>query len=310
MERSMKFLSVLLFLLAWIPGVLTAQQAPHFSQFTFNKLNFNPALVGAYEALTVSGFYRHQWFGVEGAPRTGMANIIAPLTRHNTVLGMSISYDQIGMSQTGQATASYTYVVRLQNGIQVLGGLSGTLEYGRVDWSQADPANPVDALIGEGGVNAWKPNFGAGLAINTNSWYLGISMPRFMKNHMFRGGSGDLSSAAYRELYVMGGLDFRVSRQIRFRPGLLMTYNPSAPMDMALDASLLLMNQFIVGAAYRLDDAITGFFQYRLNPQWKMGFAYDFTVSRLNRYSNGTAEIMLEYTLDKVQDGTRHIRFF
>lgn len=293
------------------PITILAQQAPQYSQFTFNRLNFNPAWVGAYEALTVSGFYRHQWFGVEGAPRTGMANVIAPLTRHNTVLGMSLSYDQIGMTQTGQATATYAYVVRLQNGIQVIGGLSGSLEYGRVDWSLADPANPADVLIGEAAENAWKPNFGAGIALNTPSWYLGVSVPRFMKNHLFRGGDAtDGPTAPFREWYVMGGLDIRLTNQIRLRPGLLMSYNPSAPMDMALDASVLFMNQFIVGAAYRLDDAVTGFVQYRVNPQWKLGFAYDFTVSRLNRYSNGTAEIMLEYTLDKVQDGTRHIRFF
>ncbi len=290
-------------------GIAGAQQSPQFSQFTFNKLNFNPALVGAYEALTISGFYRHQWFGVEGAPRTGLLNVVAPLTRHNTILGMSLSYDQIGMTQTGTATASYTYRVQFRNGVQVLGGLLGVLEYGRVNWPMADPMDANDAMIGGQAGTAWKPNFGAGIALNTTSWYLGISVPRFMKYHLFRGGD-QMDVEDYREWYMMGGLDIPLSPTIRFRPGTLLSYNPSAPLDLALDASLLFYSQFIVGASYRLDDALTGFVQYRMSPQWKMGIAYDFTVSRLNRHSDGTAEIMLEYSLVKMQDGTRHIRFF
>jgi type IX secretion system PorP/SprF family membrane protein len=290
---------------------VTAQQAGHFSQYTFNKLNFNPALLGAYEALTLSGFYRHQWFGVAGAPRTGLLNVIAPLTRHNTVLGMSLSYDQIGMTQTGQAAASYTYVVRMNNGMQLMGGLNGMVEYGRVDWTLADPSNPQDGLIGDGAENVWKPNFGAGLGINTRSWYVGLSVPRFLKNHLFRGNQVDEPKAiAFNEIYLMGGVDFRLGNNVRFRPSLLISYNPSAPLDIAGDASFLMFNRLILGAAYRLEDAATAFVQYRFSPQWKMGVAYDFTLSDLNHYSNGSAEFMMEYTFDRAEDGTRHIRFF
>ena len=96
----------------------------------------------------------------------------------------------------------------------------------------------------------------------------------------------------------------------RVRPGVLMSYNPSAPLDLGFDLSMLLMNQLIIGAAYRLDDAFSGIIQYRVSTQWKLGMGYDFTVSALNQYSNGTAEIMLEYSLDRATDGTRHIRFF
>lgn len=298
------------FWLAYLPAG-TAQQSAQFTQFTFNKLNFNPSLTGAYEALTFTGFYRHQWFGVEGAPRTGMVNVVAPLTRHNTVLGLAVSYDQIGMTQTGQATASYAYVMRMPSGLQLLGGLSGTVEYGRVDWSMADPGDLGDQLLGTGMENIWKPNFGAGLTLHNRSWYVGVSVPRFLKNALFRGPKDQQGSAAdYREIYGMAGFDVGVSPGFRIRPGVLMSYNPAAPLDLGFDLSVLLMNQFILGAAYRLDDAVSAIVQYRLSSQWKMGLGYDMTVSPLNEYSNGTAEIMLEYSLDRAVDGNRHIRFF
>lgn len=108
----------------------------------------------------------------------------------------------------------------------------------------------------------------------------------------------------------MGGVDIGLSPNFRVRPGALLSYNPSAPVDIAFDVSVLLMNQLILGAAYRLDDALSGIVQYRISPEWKLGVGYDFTISALNQYSNGTAEIMLEYSLDRASDGTRHIRFF
>lgn len=306
----MKKTIIVLAFISTLQGIALGQQAPHFSQFTFSKLNLNPALLGGYEAFTVSGFYRHQWFGVEGAPRTGLLNVVAPLTRHRAVLGMSLAYDQIGMTRTGSATASYTYVVQLRNGLKVLGGLSGAVEYGSIDFSMANPADPLDALIGDVAEGAWRPNFGAGAAVHARNWYAGISVPRFLKNHLYRSHRTDAKTRAYNEFFLTGGVDVRLASMARFRPGMLVTVNPSAPMDLAFDASFLLYNQFILAAAYRLDDALTAAVQYRLNPMWKMGVSYDFTVSGLNRYSNGTAEIMLEYSLDRVTDGTRHIRFF
>ncbi len=288
-----------------------AQHSAQFTQFTFNKLNFNPSLVGTYDALTFTGMYRHQWFGVEGAPRTGMVNIIAPLSQHNAVLGMAMSYDLIGVTQTGQATASYAYILHMAGGLQLLGGLSGTLEYGRINWDLADPADVGDPLVGTGLENVWKPNFGAGLTLNNKAWYIGISVPRFLKNHLYRDNTNsEIKTGDIREVFGMAGFDIGLAPQCRVRPGVLLSYNPSAPMDIAFDLSVLLMNQLILGVAYRLDDAISGVVQYRISPQWKLGVGYDFTVSALNQYSNGTAEIMLEYSLDKASEGTRHIRFF
>ena len=288
-----------------------AQQAPHFTQYTFNKINFNPALLGAYDALTFTGYYRHQWFGVEGAPRTAMLNVIAPLTRQNAVLGLAIGHDEIGMTQTGQATASYTYIARMKNGVRFLGALSGTVEYGRVNWNMADPADPDDQLLGTGRENVWKPNFGLGLAAHTERWYVGFSIPRVLKNSMFRGPVDEQgSSLDYMNMYMMAGVDLALGSLLRFRPGILLSYNPSAPFDVGVDGSFLIANALIVGGAYRLDDAVSALVQYRLTPQWKMGLAYDFTVSELNQYSAGTAEIMLEYSLDRARSGNRHIRFF
>ena len=306
----MKKTALALMFLVAAQALSLAQQAPHFSQFTFSKLNLNPALLGGYESFTVSGFYRHQWFGVEGAPRTGLLNVVAPLTRHRAVVGMSLAYDQIGMTRTGSAAASYTYVVQLRNGLKVLGGLTGAVEYGSIDYTMANPADPLDALIGDVAEGVWRPNFGAGAAVHARNWYAGISVPRFLRNHLYRSHRADASARAYNELFLTGGIDVRIASMARFRPGMLVSVNPSAPMDIAIDASFLLYNQFILAAAYRLDDALTAAVQYRLNPMWKMGVAYDFTISGLNRYSNGTAEIMLEYSLDRVTDGTRHIRFF
>ena len=58
-----------------------AQQDAQFSQYMFNGIYINPAYAGYKEQLNVHAFYRNQWSGVNGAPRTGSLAVdaIAPM---------------------------------------------------------------------------------------------------------------------------------------------------------------------------------------------------------------------------------------
>ena len=74
------------------------QQDAQYTQFMFNKLYFNPAYAGGKEALCLSGLYRKQWIGIDGAPQTATINIHAPIWKRRMGLGLSITNDQIGLS--------------------------------------------------------------------------------------------------------------------------------------------------------------------------------------------------------------------
>ncbi len=49
------------------------------------------------------------------------------------------------------------------------------------------------------------------------------------------------------------------------------------------------------GASYRWDDSITMIFELKLHTNLHLGYAYNYTLSEINKYSNGSHEIMLNY---------------
>ena len=75
-----------------------AQHSPITSQYLFNGLLINPAYAGSRDALATTLSYRHQWAGFEGAPKTTIATIHAPINKKKIALGMTVFDDQIGVN--------------------------------------------------------------------------------------------------------------------------------------------------------------------------------------------------------------------
>ena len=47
-----------------------AQQDPQYTQYMYNTMSVNPAYAGQREVLSITGLYRTQWVGIDGAPDT------------------------------------------------------------------------------------------------------------------------------------------------------------------------------------------------------------------------------------------------
>ena len=71
-----------------------------------------------------------------------------------------------------------------------------------------------------------------------------------------------------------------------------------APLSVDLTANFLLYNRFEAGLAYRLDDAVSGLVNFRVTPELRIGYAYDYTTTNLGEYNDGTHEIMVLFDLD------------
>ena len=93
----------------------------------------------------------------------------------------------------------------------------------------------------------------------------------------------------------------------------MVSFNAETPFELDVNANLIFMDAFWVGANYRLGDAISALVQYQFNPNFRIGTAFDFTMTELNSYSNGSVEIMLSYVFNKKLESAErinHLRFF
>jgi len=136
-----------LFLLFLATNVATAQNDRLYTMFVFNKLQYNPAYAGSADALNVGAHYRHQWQGIEGAPRTVTAFAHAPIIGGRSGVGLSLISDEIGIFNTTYAKIDYAYRITFKNESKLSLGINAQFDFTRFDWTKADLIDNVDAAI-------------------------------------------------------------------------------------------------------------------------------------------------------------------
>ncbi len=310
------------FLMTSLISLVYGQQDPQYSQFMFNKLALNPAYAGSGETGCISCLYREQWIGIDGAPRTITANFEAPLLARRVGIGLNLIYDQIGISKT--TTASMAYVYRLKLGDGYLGiGLQGSLINTRVNWDMTTVVEIGDTEVPTGNPNKVSPNFGAGLYYHSEHYYVGLSIPHFLNNNIDFGdadipSSTEVISRLDQHYYLMAGVMAKLGTKIKMKPALLIKYEKKSPFDMDLNLSFLFVDRLWAGATYRLGgsskkgfgESIDVVIQVHITNQIKLGLAYDFTLSEIKDYTDGTLEVMLHYCMNSKKTKLVNPRFF
>jgi type IX secretion system PorP/SprF family membrane protein len=103
-----------------------------------------------------------------------------------------------------------------------------------------------------------------------------------------------------RYYYALAGSTFKLSDKVKLFPSVLLRFQDEAPVSFDINSTLVLYDAVGLGVSYRLEEGVVGLFELQLNPNFHVGYAYDFTASELRQYSNGSHEIMINYRL-KIQ---------
>lgn len=314
----MRYLFPLLFTFLFAAGAY-AQQGVQYTQFMFNKLGFNPAYAGSHEVPCLSGIHRSQWVGFEGAPSSQALNFHTPMFGKRVGLGLSLQHDQIGPTDSYWINLAYAYRMEIGPG-QLSIGLQGTLRTYQVDFGDTEAVVETDVAVQEGNAQKVLPNVGAGIYYSSERFYLGYSIPYLL--------SGDISlyetiannsDFAVEEAhhYIMGGAIFDVNKNIKFKPGALLKYVPNTPVDLDLNATFLFLERLGVGATYRLGgirnsggESLDLLAYLQFEGGFRLGLAYDYTLSKVRNYNSGTFEIMLEQCFKGKNSRLTNPRFF
>lgn len=91
---------------------------------------------------------------------------------------------------------------------------------------------------------------------------------------------------------------------------MLVKVEEAAPVNVDINCNVLYNDLIWLGVSYRTGDAIVALLDVNVTPQFRIGYAYDFTLSQLNKHSNGTHEVMIGYQFGKDKVKTRSPRYF
>jgi type IX secretion system PorP/SprF family membrane protein len=297
-------------------GVYTAkaQQDALLSQYMFNHLLINPAYAGSKDYMMATLLYRNQWVNWKGAPTTEVASLHGPIGTTNLGWGGLIAHDHEGVTDRTDFYGNFSYFVRVNEQVKLGMGLrAGAAYYVRhnsdlVYWDTNDPKFAGDQ------VSSLLPNFGTGLYLYGDMFYLGASIPELLSYDPNKSLSVNVKDKVVpeqvRHIFATAGYVYPINEDVILKPSLLVKYVGNAPTELDININALLNNIIWVGASYRTSDAVVAIVEFQLNKKLRIGYSYDFTMTDIKDYSAGSHEIMLGYDFGQDFMMTKTPRYF
>ena len=298
-----KIISIAIFSCLLLTGY--AQQEQQYTQFMFNKLAINPAYAGSNEASCLTGIYRNQWMGINGAPKTMMLSYNMPLMNQRVGVGASLIRNTIGITTRTTLEGNYAYRFRMSRGV-LAAGINASIrrmsnDYGDPDLKATQPIG-TDGTIPVGEQSKIVPNFGVGLYYHTEDFYIGLSAPRILSNNIDFDNVSLVEDKEVSHLFLMTGFVVELSDKVDLKPQALLKYAKNTPFDAELNLMAIFNDKYSAGLTYRLGGSTTSAGESidivaaaQLTDNFLFGLSYDITLSELKDYNSGSIEAVLRY---------------
>lgn len=277
---------------------IAAQQDPQFTHYMYNTMTVNPGYAGQRDVLSVTGLYRTQWVGIDGAPKTLTFGVHTPLRNERIGLGLNVVSDQLGPSKETSVDGNFSYTIPLDlyGDLELSFGLKAGLHSLDTNWDHVvlRPGRETPQNL-----TLLSPTLGGGFYVHSQKWYIGLSVPNILNTDHY----DDIQQSIAKErlhYFLIGGYVFDINENTKLKPAFLVKGVSGAPLIADLSMSALFNNKFTLGLAYRWDDSVSGMLGFQLSEGLLIGYSYDFTTTALNSYNSGTHEIMLRFELQEL----------
>lgn len=290
-------------------SLMYSQQDPQYTQYMYNMHVLNPAYAGSQGTLSIGLLGRTQWEGIDGAPRTITATINAPIGK-NVGMGFSVIADEIGPVKEQNLYADFSYTIETSDEGRLAFGIKGGFTFQTIDFLRLSTNQQDDPLFAEN-LNETYPNFGAGAFYYTDEFYIGLSMPNMLETRHFEKKKGIISKASENMHYFLtSGYVFDLSYDVKLKPSVMLKAVSGAPLSVDVSANALIYDALELGLSWRVDDSVSGMINFLIADNLRLGYAYDYTLTNLGDFNNGSHEVFLLYDLDLSRRDLRSPRFF
>jgi len=288
---------------------LNAQQAPQYSQYMFNKYQFNPAYAGFDRSLSITGASRSQWATFEGAPTSQNLNAHMPFYIWNGGIGINLHNEKLGALTQSSLSLSYNFVYETPIGLfsaAVNVGIlqsrlngdelitpSGVYEGGTIQHN--DGILPNQSIVGS------SPIWGVSAYYIHDYFETGISISDVPKHTSSIGGL-DIDRQSLVNWFLEA--NYPITNQIDILPSVFVkTDFVQTQLEIAGIAEY--RNQYFGGLGFRgyhanSFDAVVLYAGFKFNRKYRLTYSYDLGINGLRRFHEGTHEFVLNYNLQKI----------
>lgn len=306
----MKRVAIILGTLAILSiNFIYSQQDPQYTQYMYNMHIVNPAYAGSEGTLNIGLLHRTQWVGLDGAPKTTVAAINAPIKK-NIGMGLSVFADEIGPVKEQNAFVDVSYTIQTSDYGNLAFGLKGGFTFLDAQLSTLDLGDDIPDDVFDNDINDSYANFGAGAFYYTDHFYAGLSMPNMLNQFHLNRKGGVISSASEKmHYYLTSGYVFEMNDNLKLKPSVLLKGVEGAPLSIDLAGNVLINNKFELGVSWRIDDSLNALMNVEVANGFRIGYAYDYTLSNLGDFNSGSHEVILLINISNSRNGLSP-RFF
>lgn len=270
---------------------ICAQQDPLLTNY-WNNLSFiNPGATGLFYKHQAAVNYRNQWNKVNGAPNTLIAGYNAKIDKIHGGIGFNYQYETIGFYNKHRLDLNYGYHFDLGNNRIISAGISaGIMQIDvKTDWYIPPSGEPDPSLPSDNKQYSFHSNIG--VVYKGNALSMGISSTQFLSVKI-----KDANYTPSRHYNVFAAYDLLVGKKFLLKPQFLVRTDA---VVISADYSLIAKynNRYWAGVFYRTSDAIGFSAGWDIKEKYRVGYSYDFTISKLSGVSQGSHEIVLGFLL-------------
>ncbi len=288
MKTILAYISVF-FVLISAPKKGYGQLVPIYSQYLVNQAVLNPAYAGANNCLNLTALYRQQWSNLQGAPSTRTLSAHTPLKNRSWAIGMNVVNDVAAITSNTLVEALFAYRVRITKRHKLSLGIGAGLFINKNNLSSIKVNDSGDEVFANN-QNSTLPTFSFGAYFENKKYFLGISALNLNRNLLHP------PTFVYQQpYYFIAGYHYKCSDLVTLSPSVLVKKITNNPFQFDFNLFLTYNKQFKLGASYRTNDAAYMVLLFQLNDQLQIGYSYDYALSALRPFQNGTHEISVRY---------------
>lgn len=279
---------------------VNAQYDAMFTQYMFNEMFINPAYAGSKDAMAVTAVHRQQWVNFPGRPITSTFSLHGPVINEKMGFGLSFLNEKIGALNRNLAYISYSYKIKAGKNGHLAFGLMGGIHNQITKFEGLKRTQEDDPKANTNSPSVYAPNFGFGMYYSDKKNYVGLSIPRMIDDHILFDESGNFTKVTKMapqkfHYYLTFGRMFTLTDDLKLKGQAMIKAVQNAPIQFDVNANFLIKDKIWAGLSYRSGDAVSAILGIQVGPQFVVSYAYDYTLSKIQKYTQGSHEIALSY---------------
>jgi len=274
-----------------------SQQLDEYSLFYNDLYVVNPAYAGVTDGLMLSSFVKQKWSGLQGAPSFQTLSGHMRFSDEMGAGGRIFNYSA-GMEQRTGIEGTYAYRLQLSGDMHLSMALSAMLYQYSLNKSLVFAKDNDDLTILRSKDKLIVPDFNFGLLFYDaeRHYYTGLSVYQLMGRKITLLNSENLENRQLRHYNFTGGYFMDINDKISVESALLLKFIETGYVQLDFNVTGTFMKMFSVGVSYRTDNAVVAMMGIKAGG-FTFGYAYDYTLSDIGKYSVGSHEIFLSYKL-------------